>query len=125
MKQLDPIPQQIAEYCNQEDKELSYDDFDVHQLGKIASIIAEDLSDGKTLTWYSSDRFLNGAKVECKLAEDVRKMYDLVNLTLESDANRAQNWLIEQFSEVAKEMVNEEIGEHEELPRGYKWEDYA
>lgn len=121
---LDPIPYEIDRHTNQpEATTRTIDSLDVHELSAVATRLADLLADGEILHWPGG-KFLCAPHIEADLAEDVRIMYDLVNLTLEAHRMDAQNYLIDKFNIQARDRIIEMLEDMGEMPRGYDLEDY-
>jgi len=103
---------------------LTYNDASNDNLWYIAEKLAERVADGKNLSWGYRRSFITFNHVQTALAEDYDTMYELTRLTIESDANEAQKYLLAKWDEKAKDMIYEAIGEEMGMPVGYDWSDF-
>lgn len=103
---------------------LTYDSISNDNLWYIAEKLAESVADGKSLSWGYRRSFITFNHVQTSLAEDYDTMFELTRLTIESDANEAQKYLLAKWDEKAKDMIYEAIGEEMAMPVGYDWSDF-
>lgn len=103
---------------------LTYNDISNDNLWYIAEKLAERVADGKNLSWGYRRSFITSTHVQTALSEDYDTMFELTRLTIESDANEAQKYLLAKWDEKAKDMIWEAIGEEMAMPVGYGWSDF-